>query len=246
MKENPINYQELTKPFPESRLEWRVLRAGKNAKGLWAIVAPYIQSRAIFDRLDEVVGPDNWQISHSPSDKGVITTISLYNGIDWVKKSDGAGYTDIESFKGGISDGVKRAAVCWGIGRYLYDLPTPMFANITSDGKYSGKADNEYFKWNPPLISSQRNDKAPVKPPTQESVNIPDAPPEDASSPFSELKNKCFMKLAKAKEQKLYDAEEYQKLLDALVATNTYDQVEFFDGKLTAGIERRKDELGLF
>ena len=43
----------------------------------------------------------------------------------WIAKSDGAGSTDVEGDKGGISDAFKRAAVKWGIGRYLYDLDAP-------------------------------------------------------------------------------------------------------------------------
>jgi len=39
-----------------------------------------------------------------------------------VTKWDGADNTDIESVKGGLSDSMKRAAVQWGMGRYLYAL----------------------------------------------------------------------------------------------------------------------------
>lgn len=236
-----IDYKELTKPFPESKLEWRVLRSGTNSKGPWAIVAPYIQSRAIFDRLDEVVGPESWQIKHEATDRGVITTISLYTGLDWVHKSDGAGYTDIESFKGGVSDGVKRAAVCWGIGRYLYDLPTPMWANIDANGKYTGKADGSMFKWNPPVISSQRHEKAPVSSPDTKDDDMP----FEGVGEFSELKNKMFLKLAEVKKSDLYNEDEYNAIMQALVATTTLEQVELFRDKLVAGIERRKDEQGL-
>lgn len=37
-------------------------------------------------------------------------------------QTDGAENTDIEPVKGGLSDAYKRAAVKWGIGRYLYDM----------------------------------------------------------------------------------------------------------------------------
>ena len=37
-----------------------------------------------------------------------------------ITKSDGADDSNIEGAKGGISDSLKRAAVQWGIGRYLY------------------------------------------------------------------------------------------------------------------------------
>ena len=54
----------------------------------------------------------------------------------WVWKSDGAGATDFEGAKGAFSDSFKRAAVHWGIGRYLYDLDAPWVA-IEQRGKSS-------------------------------------------------------------------------------------------------------------
>jgi hypothetical protein len=43
--------------------------------------------------------------------------------VDWVTKWDGSDETNIEGFKGGISKAFVRAAVKWGIGRYLYRIP---------------------------------------------------------------------------------------------------------------------------
>jgi hypothetical protein len=45
-----------------------------------------------------------------------------------VWKSDGAGDSDVEAEKGAVSDAFKRAAVKWGVGRYLYDLDSPWVA----------------------------------------------------------------------------------------------------------------------
>lgn len=43
---------------------------------------------------------------------------------EWVTKWDGAENTAVEAVKGGLSGAMKRAAVQWGIGRYLYKLDT--------------------------------------------------------------------------------------------------------------------------
>lgn len=43
---------------------------------------------------------------------------------EWISVEDGANSTDFESVKGGLSSALKRTAVCLGIGRYLYDLPS--------------------------------------------------------------------------------------------------------------------------
>ena len=40
-------------------------------------------------------------------------------------KADGAGDTAVEADKGALSDAFKRAAVRWGVGRYLYGMPSP-------------------------------------------------------------------------------------------------------------------------
>ena len=53
---------------------------------------------------------------------------------EWVEKSDGAGATAFEGEKGAISDALKRAAVCFGIGRYLYECKAPIIE--LKDGKY--------------------------------------------------------------------------------------------------------------
>jgi hypothetical protein len=52
---------------------------------------------------------------------------------------------------------MKRAAVQWGIGRYLYKLEVG-FAHINQDGKYycpadkSGKKRYPSFRWDPPAL----------------------------------------------------------------------------------------------
>lgn len=116
----------LSEPFPPEAIDWRV--GATNGEKTRGIALAYIQARPVMDRLDEVVGPENWTDSYVPiQDKngtvGFICTLSLRIGDKWVAKTDGADTSDIEAIKGGISDAFKRAAVKWGIGRYLYDLP---------------------------------------------------------------------------------------------------------------------------
>jgi hypothetical protein len=58
----------------------------------------------------------------------------------WIWKADGAGATDVEGEKGMLSDALKRAAVRWGVGRYLYEMNSPWVA-IVQRGKSSYLAD---------------------------------------------------------------------------------------------------------
>ena len=110
--------EALAAPFPADLIKWR---AGATTKDKTkALALAYIDARHVFNRLDEVVGIFGWEteISETPAGR-IICTMS----IDGTGKTDGAGATDIEGDKGAISDAIKRAAVQWGIGRYLYDMP---------------------------------------------------------------------------------------------------------------------------
>jgi hypothetical protein len=113
----------LQAPFSVQDIEWRVSRAMKTAKGEKAVVIPYVTNRAIQKRLDELFSPFGWQnVFKEWREKGVSCGISiLWNG-EWIQKWDGADESNYEATKGGFSGSQKRAAVQWGIGRYLYDL----------------------------------------------------------------------------------------------------------------------------
>jgi hypothetical protein len=113
----------LQRPFPASDIEWRVDHARQTRNGNQALVLAYVTNRAIMERLDEVFGIAGWKNEFSEwRDKGVLCTISCKVENEWIAKADGADETNIESTKGGFSASMKRAAVQWGIGRYLYNL----------------------------------------------------------------------------------------------------------------------------
>lgn len=115
--------EKLQRPFFPQDIEWRVQRAMKTSKGNKAVVLAYVTNRAIMNRLDEVFGVGNWKNEYREwRDKGILCGISAKIDGEWVTKWDGAEETAIEAVKGGFSGSMKRAAVQWGIGRYLYNL----------------------------------------------------------------------------------------------------------------------------
>jgi hypothetical protein len=117
-----INFDKLSEPFPAVDVSWRIQRKSKD--GTKAAVIAYLDSRAVMDRLDQVAGPANWQDSyHAGPAGGLICELRINIDGKWVAKEDGAENTEIEPVKGGLADAFKRAAVKWGIGRYLYSLP---------------------------------------------------------------------------------------------------------------------------
>lgn len=113
----------LKDPFPVRAIHWRIGR--KSQDKTKAQVLAYIDARDVMKRLDDVVGCNNWY--QVPKHENGLYLCTLFVRIDgeWIGKTDGAPATQIEAQKGGLSDAFKRAAVSWGVGRYLYYLPTP-------------------------------------------------------------------------------------------------------------------------
>ena len=148
-----IDYAALQAYFAPDELEWRVQHAGEKNGRTWAVCVPYVTNRAIQSRLDEVVGPARWKNEFRPGPGGgVVCGISIQVGDDWVTKWDGADNTDVEGVKGGLSAAMKRAAVQWGIGRYLYAFDEA-FATVHENGRFRGKTrDGKSFRWDPPEL----------------------------------------------------------------------------------------------
>ena len=141
--------QKLLLPFPASDIEWRT--AYTNTEKTQGFAVPFVNSRAIQERLDEIFGPENWQneFTVAPSAEGkssaYVCAISVYSPErnEWIKKSDGSGATDIEPVKGGLSGALKRAASVLGIGRYLYTLEGK-WVKIEPKGKFFVIQESEY------------------------------------------------------------------------------------------------------
>lgn len=118
-----IDFKALAAPFNPDEVSWRIGSMKKDKTAGMALA--YIDARVVMDRLDDVCGPDGWQCRYSHTATKTVCDIAIKCGDDWLWKADGAGDSDIEAEKGALSDAFKRAAVRWGIGRYLYELPSP-------------------------------------------------------------------------------------------------------------------------
>lgn len=147
----------LAQPFAPADLEWRLQHV--NTEKPYGIAVPYVTNRAIQNRLDDVVGPDNWYNDYRPwhnsgKKESQLCGLSIYFEEKklWITKWDGAEDTDIESIKGGLSDSMKRAAVQWGIGRILYEMDA-VLVDVEQRGKTwviakkeQTKLDNAYLE----------------------------------------------------------------------------------------------------
>lgn len=160
----------LSRLFYPEEIEWVPGRLNEY-NGLKLDMYPYVSSRSVMDRLDEVLGIGNWQTTnlemHSTKEKKYNKfkkeeeivplngwTVGLVVRIEgeWITRYDGADLTDFESFKGGISGALKRAAVSFGIGRYLYRLKN-MKAIIHQDGEmYQRDGNKNWFNYTSPML----------------------------------------------------------------------------------------------
>lgn len=115
--------ERLAAPIDPARVSWRVgATTGDKSKGL---ALAYIDARDVMQRLDEVCGADGWQNDYPHANGKTVCRIGIKIENEWIWKANGAGDTDVEAEKGALSDAFKRAAVMWGIGRYLYDVDSP-------------------------------------------------------------------------------------------------------------------------
>lgn len=88
---------------------------------------PYIDARAVMDRLDRVLGIDGWRDAYEVlADGTVLCRLGCKIGRVWIVKADVGGASEQKDAgdrrKAAFSDALKRAAVKFGVGRYLYQL----------------------------------------------------------------------------------------------------------------------------
>lgn len=115
----------LAAPFDIGELKFKP----QVVKGNRAMALAYVDARAIQDRLDQVLGVEGWQDEYTRLEDGsVICKLRLRIGDDWITKMDVGSPSEQpdggDRTKAAFSDALKRAAVKFGIGRYLYRLPT--------------------------------------------------------------------------------------------------------------------------
>ena len=129
-----ISYRIANPPKADSKTHMVTWDTLKNYE-----ILAYIDARDVMDRLDEVVGVGGWQDSYKVlNDDSVECTLTILG----VSKVDVGERTNFADMKGGYSDAFKRAAVKFGIGRFLYDLPKK-WSKVDQRGKPINSPANE-------------------------------------------------------------------------------------------------------
>lgn len=139
MTQHPDLFTALAAPFESHEVKVRT-QAGRQLH--------YVTARTIMNRLDNVIGPESWWDEYEPHENSVLCrlTIRLPDG-STLTKADAGGYAGMadsgDDDKSGYSDAFKRAAVKFGVSRYLYRDGVPMFVQErTTSPLYEGEVPN--------------------------------------------------------------------------------------------------------
>jgi hypothetical protein len=116
--------QALAAPFEAGAIRFKPGVVSGNR----ALALAYVDARVIQDRLDEVLGVMGWQDDYEwLPDGSVVCRLRIRLGNEWITKVDVGGPSEQsdegDRRKAAVSDALKRAAVKFGVGRYLYRLP---------------------------------------------------------------------------------------------------------------------------
>jgi hypothetical protein len=115
--------QALAAPFDPAEVKFKP----QTVSGNRALAVAFVDARVIQDRLDEVLGVLGWQDSYEClPDGAVVCRLRIRLGTEWITKEDVGGQSEQpdegDRRKAAFSDALKRAAVKFGIGRYLYRM----------------------------------------------------------------------------------------------------------------------------
>jgi len=119
-------WRKLRRPFPEGAVKWKAQTTNKDKTR--ALAVAFVDARNVMERLDRAIGPGGWHDAYeviSIDAGGYVVQCSLT--VLGVTKAD-VGDSSASGGGGNLaktaySDALKRAAVKFGVGRYLYALP---------------------------------------------------------------------------------------------------------------------------
>lgn len=140
--------KKLTDRFDEKDISWKTLQNSWNEGKPYALMTPFVNASAIQERLDEVLGWENWKTEYEVKQidgyKYVVCILSCRTqGGEWISKQNVCEITEKKEdsnapdnpIKSAYSGAFKRVALEFGIGRYLKSIK-----------KYSPKCSEEFPK----------------------------------------------------------------------------------------------------
>lgn len=227
-EQNPIA-AALAEPFEPREVKFKP----QSVKNNRCLAMPYIDARLVQDRLDEVVGVENWCDRYTIlNDGSVVCTLAVLIGDRWVKKSDVGSPSEQpdggDRLKAAFSDALKRAAVKFGIGRYLYRLPA-QWVDYDSTKKQIVQPP-QLPPWalpktapqtQPQQKSGQPKPAQPAQKPSAQPAQKPSAPHSPAfAAMLKDLRNSgTAVDSLRTQWETIYEAHEDGRITDAEYAT---------------------------
>lgn len=159
-----MNIQDrLAEPFLPGEVQFRAGATTRDKSR--ALALGYVDARTVMYRLDNVVGMDGWYDHYCQlGEGGVLCELSVRvsaageTPAEWITKCDvgamSAQQDPGDKIKAAVSDALKRAAIKFGIGRYLYDLPQ-VWVDYDQN-KQQLKQDPQLPDWALPWITSEQ------------------------------------------------------------------------------------------
>ena len=132
-----IDYIKLKEPFAFIHFRPKTCYNGK------VLMLAYLDSRDVMKRLDDVVGMTGWSCEYKEIKNNLYCGITIAGVVKW----DCGTESKSDAEKGESSDAFKRAAVKWGVGRYLYYLPKLQVEISNSGTKYINIKDKATEQW---------------------------------------------------------------------------------------------------
>ena len=122
----------LARPFTAAAIEFLVVATFPKDQPTGAFIACYVSRVTAEDRLDTVVGPDNWEVEYRPLDNDTMLCALTVFGVTKQAVGQGSNRWSQEA------NAFKRACKLFGIGRYLYKMKQVRLQ--TSQLRRSGKS----------------------------------------------------------------------------------------------------------
>lgn len=124
-----------TDKFNNEDISWKTLQNSWNDGNPYALMTPFVNASAIQQRLDDVLGWENWKTEYKVEENGnykyVICILSCRTKDgEWISKQNVCEITDKKEdsnapdnpIKSAYSGAFKRVALEFGIGRYLKNI----------------------------------------------------------------------------------------------------------------------------
>jgi len=158
-------YKKLREPFDLKFINWKI--NNYNGSRTKAMITFYLDARAVQNRLNQVLGVEGWSFSFTELEKvpavhGKLTVYFFSTNTKNSKSKDecvihevtreDVGYASTtdkaEWFKDAVSDALKRCAVHFGVGHFLYALPN-YWVDLTAPGQryLTDEQKEEIHKW---------------------------------------------------------------------------------------------------